>query len=171
MTNPVSETEYRELANFLYHEAELLSDQDYPSWGKLLANDLQYRVPIPQFLEQVGARQVGLSSSYFDDDIHSMRIRLQLLSNPQTTTAEHIRSLLNHVVTNVQVAPGDAEDTYLCKSCITVHRTRFNKKIPVTISGRRTDLIRRSENGLQLVTREVKLTQSVVMSSNVSFFF
>jgi len=39
MTNPVNETEYRELADFLYYEAELLSNHDYPSWGKLLAED------------------------------------------------------------------------------------------------------------------------------------
>jgi len=170
MTNPVNETEYRELADFLYYEAELLSNHDYPSWGKLLAEDLHYVVPVPQFLEQAGAREIGIGNGYFDDDIHSMRIRLQLLSSPQTTTAENVRSLLNHVVTNVRVSKaGDNE--YQCNSCVTVHRTRFNKKDPTIISGRRTDLIRRSDSGFQLVKREVKLTQSVLMSSNVSYFF
>ncbi|RLA06497.1 MAG: hypothetical protein DRQ54_06480 [Gammaproteobacteria bacterium] len=170
MTKPVSETEYRELTDFLYHEAELLSDQDYPAWGKMLADDLHYVIPVPQFMDPTGAREIGIGNGYFDDDIHSMRIRLQLLSSPQTTTAENVRSLLNHVVTNVRVSQaGDNE--YRCNSCITVHRTRFNKKDPTIISGRRNDLIRRTDSGFQLVSREVKLNQSVLMSSNVSYFF
>ena len=170
MANPVSETEYRELADFLYYEADLLSDQDYPNWGKLLADDLHYLIPVPQFQDPTGPREIGIGNGYFDDDIHSMRIRLQLLSSPQTTTAENVRSLLNHIVTNVRVSKAD-DNQYHCNSCITVHRTRFNKKDPTMISGRRTDLIRRTDDGFQLVTREVKLTQSILMSSNVSYFF
>lgn len=170
MTNPVSETEYRELADFLYDEAELLSSHDYQRWIKLLADDIHYLVPVPQFLEQTGAREIGIGNAYFDDDIHSMRIRTQLLSNPQTTTAENVRSLLNHVVTNIRVT-GAGNHEYRCKSCITVHRTRFTRKNPLIISGRREDLIRRTDAGFQLVKREVKLTQSVLMSSNISFFF
>ena len=170
MTNSVSETEYRELADFLYYEAELLSDQDYPAWGKCLADDLHYVIPVPQFLDPTGPREIGIGNGYFDDDIHSMRVRLQLLSSPQTTTAENVRSLLNHVVTNIRVSnAGDNE--YQCNSSITVYRSRFNKKEPTIISGRRTDLIRRTDSGFQLAKREVKLTQSVLMSSNVSYFF
>lgn len=170
MTNPVSETEHRELADFLYYEAELLSDHNYPAWEQLLAEDLHYFIPVPQFLEQTGSRETGIGNGYFDDDIHSMRIRLQLLSNPQTTTSEFIRSLLNHIVTNVRVSKA-SDNEYQCHSCITVHRTRFNKKDPTIISGRRTDLIRRADDGFKLVKREVKLTQSILMSSNISYFF
>ncbi len=170
MTSPISETEYRELADFLYDEAELLSAQDYPEWQKMLAEDLHYLIPVPQFLEQVGSREIGIGNGYFDEDIHSMRIRLQLLSNPQTTTAENVRSMLNHVVSNIRIIRAD-DHQYHCKSCITVHRTRFNQKEPTIISGRRKDLIRRTETGFELVKREVNLNQSILMSSNISYFF
>ncbi|MEL0083756.1 MAG: aromatic-ring-hydroxylating dioxygenase subunit beta [Gammaproteobacteria bacterium] len=170
MTPAVTETEYRELSDFLYDEAEILSNQDYAAWERLLAEDIHYLVPVPQFMEQDGGRNIGIGNGYFDDDIHSMRIRLQLLGNPATTTSENIRSLLNHVVTNIRVTRAE-DNEYQCRSCITIHRTRFSKKTPTIISGRRTDLIRRTENGFQLVKREVKLTQSILMSSNISFFF
>lgn len=171
MTSPVSETEYRELSNFLFIEADLLSEQDYAAWEKLLAEDLHYIIPIPQFQEQKGARQIGtIGTDNYNDDIDSMRIRLNLLKNPATTTSERIHSLLNHVVSNVLVSKaGDGE--YECKSTITVHRTRFNQKNPTIISGRRTDLIRRTEQGFQLVKRHVKLDQAILMTSNVSYFF
>ena len=170
MSNRVSETEYRDLADFLYDEAELLSAQDYPEWQKMLAEDLHYLIPVPQFLEQIGSREIGIGNGYFDEDIHSMRIRLQLLSSPQTTTAEQVKSMLNHVVTNIRISEA-GNDEYHCKSAITVHRTRFNKKEPTIISGRRTDLIRRTSDGFRLVTRRVDLNQSILMSSNISYFF
>lgn len=171
MTNTVSETEYRELSNFLFTEADFLSDQNYEEWEKLLAEDLHYLIPIPQFQEQKGARQIGtIGTDNYNDDIDSMRIRLNLLKNPATTTSERVRSLLNHVVGNVLVSKA-GDDEYECKSTITVHRTRFNQKQPTTISGRRTDLIRRTDKGFQLVKRHVKLTQAILMTSNVSYFF
>ncbi|MBL4620835.1 MAG: hypothetical protein JKY89_00380 [Immundisolibacteraceae bacterium] len=171
MTSTVSETEYRELSNFLFAEADLLSDHNYVEWEKLLAEDLHYKIPIPQFLEQKGARQIGtIGTDNYNDNIDSMRIRLNLLKNPATTTSERVRSLLNHVVGNVLVSKV-SDNEYECKSTITVHRTRFNQKHPTTISGRRTDLIRRTDIGFQLVKRHVKLTQAILMTSNVSYFF
>lgn len=170
MTTPVNETEYRELSDFLFYEAELLSEQDYVGWEKLLAEDLRYHVPVPQYEDPVGGRKVGISNGYFDEDIQSMRVRLKLLSSPQTTTSEYVRSLLNHVVTNVRVSRvNDTE--YECRSCITVHRTRFSMPEPTTLSGRRRDLIRRTDDGLKLVSREVKLVHSTLLTSNISYFF
>jgi len=170
VTSAVTEAEYRELSDFLYDEAELLSEQNYGEWGKLLAEDLHYLVPVPKFIDDSGSRQIGIGNPYFDEDIVSMRLRLGLLSNAATTTAENPRSLMTHVVSSVRVS-GEEDGEYRCKSCITIHRTRYSNKEPTAIAGRRDDLIRRTEDGFQLVKRHVKISQAIIMSPSLSFFF
>ena len=170
MASEVTEAEYRQLANFLYDEADLLSEQNYKQWLATLAEDLHYLIPVPKFVDEGGSRQIGIGNPYFDEDIVSMRLRLNLLGSATTTTAENPRSLMTHIVSNIRVqAEGDGE--YRCQSCVTIHRTRYSNKEPTAIAGRRDDLIRRTDTGFQLVKRHVKLSQAIIMSPSLSFFF
>ncbi|MBL4622526.1 MAG: hypothetical protein JKY89_09015 [Immundisolibacteraceae bacterium] len=170
MASEVTEAEYRQLANFLYAEADMLSEQQYPQWLTTLAEDLHYLIPVPKFVDEEGSRQIGIGNPYFDEDIVSMRLRLGLLSSSTTTTAENPRSLMTHIVSNIRVE-AEGEGEYICRSCITIHRTRYTNKEPTAIAGRREDLIRRTDEGFQLVKRHVKLSQAIIMSPSLSFFF
>lgn len=165
----VSETEYREISDFLYDEADLLSAMDYKPWGKLLADDIHYVIPVTQFFEMGKERKIGIGNPYFDEDIHSMKIRIKLLSTASMTTAENPRSALSLMVGNIR-AEKAGDNEYRVKSRILLSRVRASESQPYELAGRREDLLRRHGGGLLLARRTVYLNQSIIKTHNLSFF-
>lgn len=168
-TPTISESEYREISNFLYDEADLLSAMDYKAWGKLLADDIHYVIPVTQFFETGKERKIGIGNPYFDEDTHSLKVRIKLLSTPSMTTAENPRSAISLMVGNIR-AEKAGDNEYRVKSRILLSRVRASESQPYELAGRREDLLRRHGGGLQLVKRTVYLNQAIIKTHNLSFF-
>ena len=130
---------------------------------------MAYLIPRPVFQERGHERVYGLGSPYYDDDIHSLRIRVDKLNGPpMASNAERTPSFIRLFVTNVRVwREGDA---LRAESDVLSLRVRANTPAPFFLSGRREDRLRESPDGLRLAARTVHLDQPVIEAPNFAFF-
>ena len=59
---PLSTLEYQQIVDFLYDEADILSAMDFTAWAQLLADDIHYLMPVPQFFEVGKERSIGIGN-------------------------------------------------------------------------------------------------------------
>lgn len=166
---PVTDTDYRAVCEWLYAEATLLSSHRYREWLDLLTEDVRYLIPRPVFQERGQERVYGLGSPYYDDDIHSLRVRVDKLSGPPlASNAERTPSFVRLFVTNVRAwVHGDG---VRAESDVLALRVRANQPAPAFLSGRREDTLRRTPAGLRLAARTVRMDQPVIEAPNFAFF-
>jgi 3-phenylpropionate/cinnamic acid dioxygenase small subunit len=165
----ISNMEYQQIVDFLYDEADILSAMDFTAWGQLLADDIHYLMPVPQFFEVGRERVIGIGTPLFDEDADSLKLRLALLGSGTSSTAENTRSALSLLVSNIRAAKLDA-DEYQVRSRFIMTRVQFGDSSPYQLAGRREDRLRRSGQSFKIVKRTVFLTQSTINTHNLSFF-
>jgi len=168
-STPLSEPEYRQISDFLFDEADLLSAMDYPAWQQLLTDDIRYLMPVTQFFEVGKARHIGVGTPYFDEDADSLAVRIKLLSEAHLTSAENPRSSISLMISNVRGNKIGIRE-YEVKSRFLLTRVRPAIPEPYNLAGRREDILRTTDSGLKLARRTVFLTQSIIKSPNLSFF-
>ena len=163
----------RELEQFLYLEAQILDERRYRDWYALLADDLVYKMPL-RFNRLARERDHEYSradeSFLFDETKASIDMRIKRLESGMAW-AEEPPSRTRHLVTNVRAsAAGDGE--YDVRCYFHVYRSRLERQVDQFI-GERRDRLRRvdSDAGWQIVSREILLDQTTVMSNNLSMFF
>ena len=165
----VSDTQYRDVCEWLYAEAALLSSHRYREWLSLLTDDVSYQIPRPVFQERGQERVYGLGSPYYDDDMNSLRIRVEKLNGPpMASNAERTPSFVRLFVTNVRAQV--AGDELYVESDVLSLRVRANQPVPSFLSGRREDTLRNTPEGLRLATRTVHMDQPVIDAPNFAFF-
>jgi 3-phenylpropionate/cinnamic acid dioxygenase small subunit len=167
----------RQVANFLYHEAELLDERRYEDWLALLAEDVRYWMPIRRNvklgeLEREYTRE-GQDVNWFDEGKDTLTRRVkQILTGVHW--AEEPLSRLCHMVSNVQllgVEPSVAAPaTVTVKSRFLVYRNRVETETDILV-GKREDVLRRVDGGWQLCRRKIVLDQNVLLTKNLTFFF
>ncbi len=172
---PVDEIEYRRICDFLHDEAELLCEMDYRAWGQLLTDDIHYLMPVPQFFETGKVRQIGPGTPYFDEDADSLRLRITLLTDPASTTAERVHSAISLLIGNVRAwrvgNTGEVGCQYRVRSRFQLSRVRPGRDgQPFELAGRREDVLRETAHGLRLARRSVHINQSIIKAANLSFF-
>ncbi len=165
----VGDDEYRAICEFLNDEAELLSERAYGEWLGLLAEDLHYLIPVPEFFEGGTGRSVGRGNGFFDDDYPSMKVRAELLGDPNLTTAENPPSLLSYFVSNIRPRRTGTAGEFAVTSKLLIYRTRASEPTPYLLAGKRSDLLRAAAGGFKLARREIRLLQGSVQSPNLSF--
>lgn len=162
-----------EVELFLIHEAELLDTLQFHDWYALLADDLHYVIPAAESVQGTNHR--------FDEPGRDAAPRFHLMDETKATMWLRIRQLdtgMRHVevpasitdrlITNVTARElpdraVEARSKFLVVQIRHgVHESRF--------TGRRTDRLRRTEDGFQLVSRRVEFTQTV-LSRALSIFF
>jgi 3-phenylpropionate/cinnamic acid dioxygenase small subunit len=167
----------REVANFLYHEAEVLDERRYEEWLDLLADDVRYWMPIRRNvklgeLDREFTRE-GQDVNWFDEgkDTLTRRVR-QILTGVHW--AEEPLSRLCHMVSNVQLLR--AEPSVLdpaqvsVKSRFLVYRNRVETETDILV-GKREDTLRRVDGGWKISRRKIVLDQNVLLTKNLTFFF
>jgi 3-phenylpropionate/cinnamic acid dioxygenase small subunit len=164
MTSPV----YAEVVEWLHDEAELLDGNDFTEWLARLAEDLRYTMPVR---ETVGRHAgTGLSSRYshFEESIGSMTVRVRRLVEA-TQFAEDPPSRTRRFVTNIR-AYDDGSPELRAQSYLLLLRSRFDSPTFDFISCERNDTLRRTDDGLQLVTRDITVDQAVLGTPNLAIF-
>ena len=167
----------REVANFLYHEAEVLDERRYEDWLDLLADDVRYWMPIRRNvklgeLEREFTRE-GQDVNWFDEGKDTLTRRVkQILTGVHW--AEEPLSRLCHMVSNVQLL--GAEPSVLeparvtVKSRFLIYRNRVETETDILV-GKREDTLRRVDGGWKISRRKIVLDQNVLMTKNLTFFF
>jgi 3-phenylpropionate/cinnamic acid dioxygenase small subunit len=164
MTSPV----YAEVAEWLLDEAELLDRNHFEEWLARLAPDLHYTMPVRETVRRGDGNGLAATYHHFDDSIGSMTTRVRRVVEA-TQFAEDPPSRTRRFVTNIRVFDDGAPELR-AESYLLVLRSRFDSPVFDFISSERTDTLRRSDDGLQLVTRQIAVDQAVLGTPNLAIF-
>jgi 3-phenylpropionate/cinnamic acid dioxygenase small subunit len=168
----------QEIADFLYHEAELLDERRYAEWLDLLADDIRYWMPMRRNVKfGEGEREFtreGTDIAWFDEGKDTLTRRVRQIETG-IHWAEEPQSRISHLVSNVQLveaSPSVAaarEVTVRCRFLI--YRNRVETETDILV-GKREDVLRRADDGGWLIARrKIILDQNVLLSKNLTFFF
>ncbi|MEU8102934.1 3-phenylpropionate/cinnamic acid dioxygenase subunit beta [Nonomuraea muscovyensis] len=168
-----------EVEQFYYEEADLLDAGRYADWLDLLADDLDYWMPTrTNRLRRQQALSVAArgEAAFYDESKESLAWRVRRFDSGMAW-AEDPPSRTRHLIGNVLARhvdpaehPGFTTDDLLVRSVFLVYRNRLEREENV-FAGSRTDILRRTGNGLQVARRTILLDQNILLAKNISTFF
>ena len=100
-----------DVEQFLYHEADLIDERRFDEWLTLLADDLEYWMPVRSTRalgDEANEFAKPGESAFFDDDKDSMEQRVRKLHTGYAW-AEDPPSRTRHVVANVRIVAATSE--------------------------------------------------------------
>ncbi|GAA0995942.1 aromatic-ring-hydroxylating dioxygenase subunit beta [Acrocarpospora macrocephala] len=164
-TTAVDADVYTAVATFLAREARLLDEGREEEWFELLADDLLYTIPIRQAAEPRTA-EINRSAFRLRDNKMNVRTRLNRLATGHAYS-EVPPSRTMRLVGSVEVSPGPGPDLVDVSSALLVYRQRGIDPHFDLIPCRRNDRLRWTGEGLRLVSREVILTETSLLTPNL----
>jgi 3-phenylpropionate/cinnamic acid dioxygenase small subunit len=180
----MNENVLREVEQFLYREARLLDERRFNDWLGLLADDIRYWMAARSNRYPRRSKAIAIldPDRYVEDDLPRDDELALLDENKQTLTsrverldtgmawAEDPPSRTRHLITNIEIAPGQVPSELQVSSNFIVYRTRAETEQDFYV-GTRRDLLRRMDGEWKLAERKVILDQNVLLAKNVSIFF
>lgn len=168
---PVLEAVIREVERFFYREARLLDERRFNEWLDLFTDDARYWMPVrmDKSSKAPGEFSAPGQLAFFDETKETLDMRVKKLATGMAW-AEEPPSRTRHLITNVEIDPGDTESEFKALSNFVLYRTRLENKQDLLV-GRREDLLRRENGALKIAQREIFLDQTVVTADNLSIFF
>jgi 3-phenylpropionate/cinnamic acid dioxygenase small subunit len=164
-----------EVSDFLFEEAELLSDRKYEAWLDRLSHDLTYRVFILRNLSGKEARseyfEGPLDVSWFHEGKETIAKRVEQIRTHQHW-AEEPPSRTTRYLTNIRIQEHQLEGTveWVRARCnFMVNRNR-NEADDQSLCGHRVDVLEKSGGGWKVKQRKIYLNQSTMLMGNLSFF-
>ena len=174
----------REAEQFLYREARLLDERRFHEWLALLADDVRYWMaarsnPYPQVSKAIMILDPDRYSAeeltgddelaIFDETKETLGQRIARLETGMAW-AEDPPSRTRHLISNIEVEPGNTESELQVYSNFLVYRTRAETEQDFYI-GARQDVLRHVDSAWQIARRKIILDQNVLLAKNVSIFF
>ena len=167
----------QDVADFLYHEAELLDTRRYADWLALLADDIRYWMPMRRnvkFGEEDGEfTRETTDIAWFDEGKETLTRRVRQIETG-IHWAEEPQSRISHLVSNVQLleaTPSAADAREASVRCrFLIYRNRVETETDILV-GKREDVLRRAGDAWQIARRKIVLDQNVLLSKNLTFFF
>jgi 3-phenylpropionate/cinnamic acid dioxygenase small subunit len=160
-----------DVEQFLYHEADLLDSRRFDDWLALLADDLEYWMPVRSTRalgDEANEFAKPGESAFFDDDKTSMGQRVRKLFTGYAW-AEDPPSRTRHIVSNVRILRVDG-DTLDVGCNFVLYRSRLASDEDLWV-GRREDRLRRAGESFLIARRHLYLDQVSLSSKNLSVFF
>ena len=162
----------QEIAQFLYHEAELLDERRHDEWLALLSPDIRYWMPMRRNVKfGDDSREFTRETddiSWFDEGKDTLTRRVRQIQTG-IHWAEEPRSRISHMVSNVQVLSVSGEEAAV-KSRFLIYRNRVETETDLLV-GKREDTLRRDGASWLIARRKIVLDQNVLLSKNLTFFF
>jgi phthalate 3,4-dioxygenase subunit beta len=159
-----------EIVDFLTDEAALLDDDLHLEWLELLTDDVEYKMPVRKTLYRKDGRGFDERNSHFDDDSLSLGLRVRRSVEISSAYDRDPAPRIRRLVTNIVVHATDDPDEYAVTSYILLLRNRFDAPTYDMLSGKREDVIRRTDEGLRLARRLVLLDQSALGAPYLNVF-
>lgn len=160
-----------EIEQYYYAEAALLDDRRFDEWLALFAEDAHYWMPIRRTMTNNELEKEFTAPgamSFFDDDRMMLAARVKKLDTGYSWS-EDPPSRTRHLITNIRIVRDEADELGVHTN-FHLYRTRLNSEEDNWI-GSRKDVLRRTPDGLKIVTRHILLEQTVLLSRNLSSFF
>jgi 3-phenylpropionate/cinnamic acid dioxygenase small subunit len=173
----------RDVEQFLYREARLLDERRFREWLALLTDDVRYWMagrsnPYPQ----VSKALVILDPDRYSEADVTRDDELAIFDETKATLVQRIARLetgmawaedppsrTRHIITNIEVEPGDTAAECKVYSNFLVYRTRSETEQDFYV-GARQDVLRHVDGAWKIARRTIILDQNVLLAKNVSIF-
>lgn len=174
----------RQVEQFLYREARLLDSRQFRQWIDLLADDLRYWIPMRSNRYSAASKSISIldgsryeeddlskesDQAFMDEDKGSLRRRVDRLDTGMAW-AEDPPSRTRHLISNVEVEPGERESEVKVYSNFIMYRSRGETEEDFYV-GSREDVLRNADGSWQLASRKIVFEQNVLSAKNLSNFF
>jgi 3-phenylpropionate/cinnamic acid dioxygenase small subunit len=167
---PYGSPVHNSIMGFLIKEARLLDHRELIEWGKLLADDLEYKAPVRVTRRvQMWDQEFG-TMGHFDDDHGSMMTRIARLTTTTNAWSEDPASRVRRFITNVSVWETDLPDEYEVSSYLLLTRNRAEAKDYKQLSAERNDRLRMTNDGFRIARRSIMIDQVVLGMPNFAIF-
>jgi biphenyl 2,3-dioxygenase beta subunit len=161
-----------ELEQFLFEEASLIDERRFDEWLELLADDLDYWMPVrsTRFAGDEAAEFTRPGEvAFFDDDKTSMTQRVAKLRTG-FAWSEDPPSRTRHLVANVRIVEKRSESDVTVSCNFLIYRSRLARDEDFWL-GRREDALRKTGERWRVYRRHVFLDHVSLNSKNLSVFF
>jgi 3-phenylpropionate/cinnamic acid dioxygenase small subunit len=174
----------REVEQFLYREARLIDERRLHEWLELFTDDVRYWMAgrSNRYPKRSKAIAILDPSRYVEEDVladddlaildedkASLTARIARLDTGMAW-AEDPPSRTRHLITNIEIEPGEGEGELIVHSNFLVYRSRGEREEDFYLGGRR-DVLRRVAGEFKIAARRLVLDQNVLSAKNVSVFF
>ena len=174
----------REVEQFLYREARLLDERRFHEWLELLTDDVRYWMPgrsnrYPKTSKAI----VILDPDRYNEEELSREDELAILDETKETLGRRIARLdtgmawaedppsrTRHMLSNIEVEPGDTATEIKVYANFMVYRSRSETEQDFYV-GARQDVLRHVDGAWKIARRKIILDQTVLLAKNVSIFF
>lgn len=165
-----------EVSEFLYREAEHLSDRNYQAWLSMLAEDFTYKLFIAGNFSSRSSKsdylEGKLDVAWIDEGKDIIGKRVQQLATGQHW-AEEPPSRTTRMISNIRIV--DAEQASPDRQTVSVrynfiiNRVR-NDDEDDYLSGRKLDILECCKGEWTLKSRKIHINQSVLLVGGLGFF-
>jgi 3-phenylpropionate/cinnamic acid dioxygenase small subunit len=174
----------REVEQFLYREARLLDERRFREWLALLTDDVRYWMPGRSTRYPTVSKAIVIldPDRYREEDL-SRDDELAILDETKETLGRRIARLetgmawaedppsrTRHLLSNIEVEPGDVASELKVYANFLVYRSRSETEHDVYV-GARQDVLRHVDGAWRIARRKIILDQTVLLAKNVSIFF
>lgn len=180
----VQEEVIREVEQFLYREARLLDERRFREWLDLFTDDARYWMPTRSNRYPLTSKAISiLDGSRYEEGELSKEGELAIMDETKDSLtrrvdrldtgmawAEDPPSRTRHLVSNIEVEPGESESQLKVYSNFLMYRTRAETEQDFYV-GCRQDILRRGDGGWKIAYRKIVIDQNVLLAKNVSNFF
>jgi phthalate 3,4-dioxygenase beta subunit len=166
---PYGSADHQAAHQFLVEEAHLLDTFQLDAWLALLTDDVRYRMPVRVTSSNAVPEAAVATMDHFDEDRYSLHLRVARLATEHAWT-EDPRSRIRHHVTNVRTFATDDPSEVDVESAVLLFRSRGDQAGPDLLSAGRTDVLRRTTDGLRLASRVVQVDEAVLRTQNLAIF-
>ncbi len=164
----------REVEQFLYREARLLDDRRFHDWLTLFTDDVRYWMASRTNRYPKSSKAIAIldPDRYVEDDI-GREDELAILDETKETLsgrvarletgmawAEDPPSRTRHMISNIEIEPGDVETEIRVYANFIVYRSRAETEQDFYVGARR-DVLRRVEGEWKIAHRKLILDQTV----------
>src|SRR5919108_1894221 len=174
----------REVEQFLYREARLLDERRFREWLELFTDDVRYWMPGRSNRYPKSSKAIAIldPDRYAEEEL-SKEDELAILDETKETLARRIERLdtgmawaedppsrTRHIITNIEIEPGETDSELKVYSNFMVYRNRSETEQDFYVGGRQ-DVLRRVNGAWKIARRTIVLDQNVLLAKNVSIFF
>jgi 3-phenylpropionate/cinnamic acid dioxygenase small subunit len=174
----------REVEQLLYREARLLDERRFHAWLELLTDDVRYWMPGRSTRYPARSKAIViLDPDRYREEELSREDELAILDETKETLGRRIARLetgmawaedppsrTRHLISNIEVEPGDAATELKVFSNFMVYRSRSETEQDFYV-GARQDVLRHVNGAWKIAYRKIILDQNVLLAKNVSIFF
>lgn len=161
---------YNQAMDFLILEARLLDDNKLLEWFDLLAEDIQYRMPVRSTVFRREGEGFDPGMNFIYDNKNAIRFKVRRYTETDTAWAEDPPSRVRRLVTNLMLFETPNPEELMAQSYLLLQRSRGDSPTLESLTARRDDVVRRTAAGWRLAQRTIWIDQATLGMANLAVF-